>query len=231
MPNSSRSSRNSLIVSDDAFDQLQYRFAQRYNDIFSNDLAEKTVVVIPSISVDQEILKTIKGAVYYEERMLCMLLLLRMPRTRVIYVTSMPIDNRIVDYYLHLLPGITGHHARHRLIMLSCYDASSRPLTQKILERPRLIERIKRSIADINAAHLTCFNITNLEKTLAVRLNIPLFGPNPDLFYEGSKSGGRKIFRAAAVHLPDGFEDLKSKDDVVNALAALKKIIRIYERP
>jgi hypothetical protein len=83
--------------------------------------------------------KTVKGVVHYEERMLCLLMLLRMPRTQVIYVTSIPIDNSIIDYYIHLLPGITGNHARQRLTMLSCYDASRKSLTEKILDRPQLI--------------------------------------------------------------------------------------------
>jgi hypothetical protein len=205
------------------YNDIQQRFAEQFEKVFPDKLAPRTVVIIPSLSLDSEILAKIKGFLHYEERMLCLLMLLRMPLTKIIYVTSIPVSDVIIDYYLHLLPGITGHHARHRLTMLSCYDASSKPLTQKILERPRLIKRIKQSITDIDAAHLTCFNITNLEKTLAVRLNIPLFGPNPDLFYEGSKSGGRKIFRSAGVHLPDGFEDLKTKDDVVNALSILKK--------
>ena len=70
---------------------------------------------------------------HYEERMLCMLLLLRMPRTQVIYVTSNPIDSIVIDYFLHLLPGITGHHARQRLTLLSCYDSSEKSLTEKFV--------------------------------------------------------------------------------------------------
>jgi PGM1 C-terminal domain len=205
------------------FNNIQQRFRHQFENIFPDKQAPRTVVIIPSLSLDEEILSKITGYIYYEERLLCLLMLLRMPLTKVIYVTSVPVENVIIDYYLHLLPGITGSHARQRLTMLSCYDASSKPLTKKILERPRLIQRIKQNITDENAAHLTCFNITGLEKTLAVQLGIPLFGTDPDLFYEGTKSGSRKIFKAAGVCLPDGFEDLKTRQDVVKALAALKK--------
>jgi hypothetical protein len=205
------------------FNNIQQGFKQQFEEIFPDNLAPRTVVIIPSFSLDEEILSKITGHIYYEERLLCLLMLLRMPLTKVIYVTSVPVDNIIVDYYLHLLPGITGSHARQRLTMLSCYDASSKPLTKKILERPRLIQRIKQHITDDNAAHLTCFNYTSLEKTLAVKLGIPMFGTDPDLFYEGTKSGGRKIFREAGVCLPDGFEDLKTRQNVVKALALLKK--------
>src|SRR5689334_7050268 len=149
-----------------AYDEIQKRFRKQFEKVFPDKLAPRTVVIVPSASLDNEVLAKVKGFIHYEERMLCLLMLLRMPLTKIIYVTSMPVADVIIDYYLHLLPGITGSHARHRLTMLSCYDASSRPLTEKILERPRMIERIKQSIEDINAAHLTCFNITNLEKTL-----------------------------------------------------------------
>ena len=205
-----------------AFREIQQRFTLQYEKIFPDKLAPRTIVILPSLSLDMDILSKIKGAVYYEERMLCLLMLLRMPLTKIIYITSMPVSDSIVDYYLHLLPGITGHHARQRLTMLSCYDASVKPLTKKVLERPRLIERIRQVIPDVDAAHLTCYNITSLEKTLAVQLGIPLFGTDPDKFYEGSKSGSRKNFRNSGVNFPDGFEDLTTREDVVRSLAVLK---------
>ena len=205
------------------FNDLQQSFRQQYENIFPDKLAPRTVVIIPSFTLDREILSKVKGIVHYEERLLCLLMLLRMPLTKIIYVTSVPVTDVIIDYYLHLLPGITGYHARKRLTMLSCYDASPKPLTQKILERPRLLDQIQQNITDPSSAHLTCFNITSLEKTLAVQLGIPLFGTDPELFYEGSKSGGRKIFRLCGVNLPDGFEDLKTRADIVHALADLKR--------
>src|SRR5664279_3369296 len=155
-----------------AFSELQSRFARHFQEIFFNDMAEKTVVIIPSLTLDNEMLKTLKGAVYYEERLLCLLMLLRMPRTQVIYVTSVPIDTSIVDYYLHLLPGITGYHARQRLTLLSCYDASRKSLTEKILDRPRLINRIRELIKVPEMTHMACFNVTNHEKRLALALDL-----------------------------------------------------------
>ena len=123
------------------FEKLQQDFSNQYTLIFSDNLANKSIVVIPSLTLDQEVLSKINGALYYEERLLCLLMLLRMPRTHITYVSSMPIDPIIVDYYLHLLPGITGYHAKERLTLLSCYDTSTISLTEKILARPRLIER------------------------------------------------------------------------------------------
>lgn len=113
------------------FKKLQERFPLQFQNIFPDKLAPRTVVIIPSLTMDPEILAKVSGVNHYEERLLCMLMLLRMPRTHVIYVTSETIDPIIVDYYLHMLPGITGYHALRRLTLLSCHDSSSKPLTQK----------------------------------------------------------------------------------------------------
>ena len=97
----------------------------------------------PSFTLDQEELTKLDGAAFYEERLLFLLIRLRNPRAHVTYVTSQPVHPLILDYYLHLLAGVPASHARARLTMLCAYDSSPRPLTQKILERPRLIERIR----------------------------------------------------------------------------------------
>ncbi len=204
------------------FKHLQLQLADQFEHAFPDQLAPKTVVILPSLTLDQEIMQRIDGIVHYEERLLCMLMLLRMPRTHLVYLTSIPLDPVIIDYYLHLLPGITGYHARQRLTILSCFDASPVSLTQKVLDRPRLIQRIRKLIPSGHAAHMTCFNVTPLERTLAVKLNMPIYGCDPDLFDIGNKSNGRKLFRAAGLKVPDGFEDLRTEEEIAEALAALR---------
>jgi hypothetical protein len=205
------------------FAQIQERLQPLARRLILDPGAPQTVVVDPSLTLDTEELAKISGVHHYEERLLCMLMLLRMPRTRLVFVTSQPIPDPIVDYYLHLLPGVPLRHARRRLTLLSCHDASDVPLTEKILERPRLIERIRAAIVDPDAAHMTCFNSTALERTLAVRLGIPLYGNDPKLNYLGTKSGSREVFRQAAVPLPDGFEHLRDEQDIVEAIIELKR--------
>jgi hypothetical protein len=204
------------------FRKIQHSFPKQFRKVFPDKLAAKSVVIIPSITLDQQILCKISGHVHYEERLLCLLMLLRMPRTHLVYVTSQPIDPVIIDYYLHLLPGITRHHAEQRLTLLSCYDASPKSLTEKILDRPRLIERIKKSIPTGNAAHMACFNVTKQERTLAVKLEMPIYGCDPELYDMGNKSNSRKIFKQCGLSLPEGFEDLKNEDDIITALTDLK---------
>ncbi|MBB1284152.1 carboxylate-amine ligase [Flavisolibacter sp. BT320] len=202
--------------------RLQKSFAAQFEQFFPDKLAPKSVVVIPSLTLDTEILQKIEGVTYYEERMLCLLLLLRMPHTHVVYITSMPIDPVIVDYYLHLLPGITAYHARQRLTLLSCFDSSNKSLTEKILQRPRLIQRISSSIPQHHVAHLSCFTVTEAERKLAIALQLPVYGCDPDLSNLGNKSNGRKLFRSCRMDTPKGFEDLYTKSDIVDALLQLK---------
>lgn len=205
-----------------AFEEIQRGFARQFELFFPDNLAAKTIVVIPSLSLDQDVLAKVNGVMHYEERLLCMLMLLRMPRANVVYVSSSPIDAVIIDYYLHLLPGITGFHARERLTLLSCSDVSNTPLTEKILCRPRLMERIKNAIPAGSVAHIACFNVTALERTLAVYLGIPIYGCDPSLVYLGTKSGSRRAFMKAGVAMPPGSENLTGREDISHAVAALK---------
>ena len=206
-----------------AFAQLQERLAPLFERVFPDRLAARTVVVVPSLSMDHEVLAKITGVQHYEERMLCMLMLLRLPRARVFFLSSLPVDPAIVDYYLHLLPGIPSAHARRRLELFACHDGSPKPLSEKLLERPRLLERIRAAMGDSELAHMTSFNVTPLERKVALALGIPLYGCDPALCDSGSKSGSREIFRDADIRMPDGFERLRDENDVFEAVTELKR--------
>jgi hypothetical protein len=205
-----------------AFAGLQDTVPALYNALTKDPRTPQTVVIVPSLSMDPRELKKITGAHHYEERMLVNLMLLRQPRTRLVYVSSQQLDPSIVDYYLSLLPGVPNAHARSRVVMLACNDASQVSLSSKILRRPRLIRRIRAEVRDFSMAHLVCFNSTDLERTLAVRLGLPLNSVDPQLNYLGTKSGCREIFRDAGILLPWGFERLKSHRDMAECLAAIK---------
>ncbi len=207
----------------DAFRRLQARLARQFRDIFSDASAPRTVLIVPSLTLDHDVMAKVAGFTHYEERMLCLLLLLRLPQTRVIHVTSQPVPPTIINYYLQLLPGVPRDHALRRLTLLSCHDSSLQPLTRKILDRPRLLTRIRQAIPDPDNAHMTCFNVSGLERSLAVALGIPIYGCDPALLKIGSKSGSREVFREAGIALPDGFENLADSDQVAEALAALKR--------
>lgn len=203
-----------------AYDALQQKLVPLWRSIERLSTDEQTIIVVPSIDVDFELTAAILQA--YEERYLFLLLLLRQPRARLIYVTGQAIHPDIVDYYLDLMPGVISSHARKRLFLLSPMEATTRPLSHKILERPRLLELIKSLIIDPDRAHLVPFMTTWTDRELAMRLGIPMYGADPKDAVLGTKTASRRLFAETGIAHPAGREDLHTKEDVAAAVAQLR---------
>ena len=204
-----------------SFDELQRKLVPLWQSIQTMTQDEQTIVVVPSMTLDDpgwpsSVLQA------YEERFLFLLLLLRQPRARLVYVTSTAVNPSVVDYYLDLLPGVIPSHARRRLFLVSPLDGSGRPLSEKLLERPRLLGRIRELILDPDRAHLVPFNTTELERDLAVALGIPMYGADPKFFHYGTKTGCRRLFAELGVRHPLGEEGLAAIGDVVESLRRLR---------
>lgn len=204
----------------DKFRDLQSTLRDRWKTIELFDNSDADILVIPSLSIDQRELNKVEGCEHYEERLLFSLIRLQNPRTRLIYVTSMPLHPSVIDYYLQLLPGIPFSHARNRLLLLSTYDSSKKPLSQKILERPRLLERIRQALR-LEKSFMICYNSANWEAELSVRLGVPLFAAAPDLQIWGTKSGSRQIFAECEVPHPDGSNSIWNENDLAKAAGEL----------
>ena len=103
------------------FEKLQKKLVPLWETIDNLDEkgGEQTIVVVPSLSLDAGFLR---GSLIqaYEERFLFLLLLLRQPNARLIYVTSRPIHPNIVDYYLGMLPGVIGQY-----MIAGCHSCST----------------------------------------------------------------------------------------------------------
>ncbi|MFH7027035.1 MAG: peptide ligase PGM1-related protein [Heteroscytonema crispum UTEX LB 1556] len=204
----------------DRFRSLQLTLRDRWKTIELFDHSDADIIVIPSLSIDQRELSKVEGCEHYEERLLFSLIRLQNPRTRLIYVTSVPLHPSIIDYYLQLLPGIPFSHARNRLLLLSTYDSSLKPLTQKILERPRLLERIRQALR-LDKSFMICYNSSDLEGELSLKLGVPLYAAAPNLQIWGTKSGSRQIFAESEVPFPDGSERVWNDVDLAEATCDL----------
>jgi hypothetical protein len=202
------------------FQQLQANLRDRWRSTDEFDTQERHILVVPSLSLDQEELQKIEGVTHYEERLLFSLIRLRNPNTRLVYVTSQPLHPSIVDYYLELLPGIPSSHARERLTLFAAYDGSRKPLSQKLLERPRLLERLRKAL-DPQRAYMTCYNSTPWERDLSLALGLPLLALDPDLLHWGTKSGSREIFRRCGIPHPLGSELVFDPADLATAVATV----------
>ncbi|HEX2054358.1 MAG TPA: peptide ligase PGM1-related protein [Actinomycetota bacterium] len=206
----------------DRFDRIQSKLADFWKAPDDPNRAPQTIFVIPSISYPQSVLGMLESVQQYEERFLILLMLLRNPRARLVYVTSEQILPNVVDYYLHLLPGVIPSHARERLFLVPVFDASMRPLSEKLLERPRLLKRLRELAIDPDRSYIMPFNTTRLERELAVNLGIPLLGADPKFLPFGTKSGCRRLFAEEGVRHPAGFEDLAGMSDVTRAITKLR---------
>jgi len=136
-------------------------------------------------------------------------------------VTSQAIHPDVIDYYLGLLPGVIASHARRRLFLIAPRDASSRPLSRKLLDRPDVLAQIRSLIPDPGRAHLVPFNTTSLERDLALALGIPMYGCDPKHFPLGTKTGCRRIFAELGINHPIGVEGLGGGDDLAGAIATI----------
>jgi hypothetical protein len=203
------------------FDELQARMRGVWEAMRLNH-DDESVVVIPSITLDRAVAASGTQTQAMEERFLFMLMLLRQPRLRMIYVTSLPIAPEIIEYYLALLSGVIPSHARSRLTLVHVDDASSRSLSEKLLERPQLLSRIAALIPNRLRSHLVPYNTTEFERDVALSLGIPMYGADPRLAPLGSKSGCRKLFADAGVPHPLGVENLRTLDDLADAVLGMR---------
>jgi PGM1 C-terminal domain len=212
--------RDALRSPDDQFQQLQSRLQplwQGFDDQFDSDC---DILIVPSLSLDRDELLKVDGCIHYEERLLFSLMRLSNPHVRLIYVTSVPLAPILIDYYLQLLPGIPLSHARERLLLFSTDDYSLQPLSQKILDRPRLLARIKQALR-LDRSIMICYNSTAIERDLAIKLDVPLYALDPELLYWGTKAGSRQIFAECGLPHPDGSELVFSDQDLAQVAADL----------
>lgn len=213
------------------FDRLQLKLIEMWRSIGStlddpppdNRYEDNhTVVVVPSMGFDLPL--TSSGQQAYEERMLFMLFLLRKPGIRLIYATSQPIQPAIIDYYLETLPGLVSSNTRKRLFLVSPEDGrSDKTLSEKLLDRPHLIQHMRNLIPDRNRAHMVPFTTTDAERQLSVRLGLPMYAADPRYVAFGTKSGCRQVFEQEGVMHPLGYEHLHSEDDLLKAIAGIRQ--------
>src|SRR5687768_12015877 len=210
-------------MAEQTFAELQAQFRDIWPSVTLRSLGdvERTVVVVHSISFDvPDHLIPVFPA--YEERFLCLVLsLLRAPKSRVVYVTSQPIHERVLDYYFSLVPELDTPEARSRFVAVSLVDGRNEPLSRKLLARPGAIERVKRLIGRPEVAFVLPFCMTADEVGVAEAFQLPIYGCDPALGWLGSKTGSRRLFQDEGVRHPVGL-DVRGSDDLADALVELR---------
>ncbi|MBD2423767.1 peptide ligase PGM1-related protein [Cyanobium sp. FACHB-13342] len=203
-----------------SFHELQAQLQPEWGLATNAQGPDVDVLMVPSLSMDQNQIDLVTGAHHYEERQLFSLIRLRDPGVRMVYATSKPLAELVVDAVLELLPGVPTSHARRRLHLVDTDDASNRPLTAKLLERPALLARIAELLRP-GRSFINCFVVSDLERQLSERLQVPLLGTDPALGTWGSKAGSRELFARCGVPHPPGSALTHNLDDLTEAAAEL----------
>lgn len=209
-----------LIAVPLSFQELQAQLQPEWSQAPRAQGPDVDVLLVPSLSMDRNQMELVTGAHHYEERQLFALMRLRDPGVRMVYASSKPLAELVVDAVLELLPGVPTSHARRRLHLFDTDDASSRPLTAKLLERPALLARIAELLRP-GRSFISCFVVSDLERQLSEQLQVPLLGCDPALSHWGSKAGSRELFARCGVPHPPGSPLVHSLDALTEAAAAL----------
>jgi hypothetical protein len=184
-----------------AFAQLQSRLRRMASVDNPARAAERTVLAIPSIDFDQGLLDRYAADVpALEERALYWLLALRRARVRVVVVTSLPVADEIVAYYLRL--AAEAAEVRSRVDLLSPDDDSPRPLALKLLERPDLVAALRELVPDRRSAFISPFNVRRCERDLALALDVPIYGVDDRFAGYGNEDGRQARVRAGGRSAP-----------------------------
>jgi uncharacterized protein with von Willebrand factor type A (vWA) domain len=169
---------------------------------------------LPSLTLDkQELLKVhavnkkinlLHKVSFYEQRQLYNLLMLKNPKVRVIFLSSMPIDEAIVQYYWKFCSSsVSLEDFQSRLSLISPMDSRSISLVEKILSRPLLVQKMKKLNRNSERTCLVCSVSSEYEVKLCEQLDCLLLGFDPKQNYFGTKDGSKKIFRMAKIPFPE----------------------------
>jgi len=206
-----------------------------------NYRGERTFIVLSGLNFNQMELEKTPYLSRYEEKFLFFLFSLRFSRTRIIYVTSRALPEYLINYYLDIISDDVKEKKdmRRRFIVINLHNLERKPVAHKLLKSPRAIRKIESYIFDYKTTYIRCYNSTDYEKKVSLKLGVPLYGVDSKLFYYGTKSGSVHSFKKTKVPCIDGFIHLETREELIEALAKLihrhphqsKIIIKIEDFP
>jgi len=213
-----------MAVAADAFDELQLRLAEAIHANRPGSGIDHVMVTLPSFSVSESILSHYGDRIAsLEHRYLTAVLIVgRITDCHTVIVLSRLPDPAIIEYYLQLVPADRRASARSRTTLIEVQDGTNRSVAAKLLDRPDLLDQIRATVGD-RPALIEPWNVTENEVALALALGVPINGSNPRVRGLGFKSEGRRLMQRAGVPVPFGVEDVRSADDVVAAILAIRK--------
>ena len=205
------------------FAQLQAGLADAWALNRPGGIEEHVVVILPSFSLGESLLSHYADRIPALEHryLVAQLMLHRIEGCEIVFLTCEAPGPEIVEYYLELIPKRYRASVRKRFRVFAVPDHSPRSIAAKLLDRPDLIEALRASFAG-RPVYIGPWNVTKDEVDLALLLDAPLEGTPPELWPLGFKSAGRRLFASVGVPVPLGYEDLRTVNDIVAAIARIR---------
>jgi hypothetical protein len=202
------------------FAELQQKLGPALAANSAGSTVEHVVIALPSYSVSESLMSHYGDRVgALEHRYLVSVLVAgRIATCTVVYICSAAPQPEIIDYYLGLMPAGIRESAAGRIRVVEVpADGTSRSVAARMMDRPDLIEEVRQHIG-ARPAVIEPWNVTEHEVNLALALGVPINGTAPELRPLAFKSAGRRLFAAAGVPMPLGREDVRTTEDVVDAV-------------
>jgi hypothetical protein len=199
----------------DAFEALQATLGPALAANRPGSTTDHVVIAMPSYSVSESILSHYRDRIPSLEHryLLSLFVACRIPSCEIVYVSTRRPDEAVVDYYASLMPP--GASPRYRIFDID--DGTPRSVAAKIHASPALQDEIRGIVAG-RPALIEPWNVTEIEREMAVALGVPINGTDPRLRSLGFKSAGRRLFRDAGVPVPLGVEDVHTVEDAEAAI-------------
>ena len=184
---------------------------------------DHVLIALPSYSVSESLMSHYADRIpSLEHRYLGAILIpSRIPSCEVIYISTHRPEQVAIDYYPSLLSPERRAASEGRIRIMEWNDGTPRSVAARLTDRPDLIAELREHIGD-RPALIEPWNVTEHEIALAVALGVPINGTRPELRSLGFKSAGRRLFTEARVPVPLGREDVRTVDDVVAAILAIR---------
>src|SRR4029450_8594065 len=212
-----------MAVAADAFDELQQQLGPALHANRPGSGISHVMVTLPSFSVSESILSHYGDRIpSLEHRYLTAVLIVgRITDCHTVIVLSRLPDPAIIENYLQLVPADERASARSRTTLIEVQDGTNRSVAAKLLDRPDLLDQIRTTVGD-RPALIEPWNVTENEVQLALALGVPINGSNPRVRGLCLKRERRRLLPRAGVPVPFGVEDVRSVDDVVPAVRAIR---------
>ena len=203
----------------EAFSALQQKLGPALAANRAGSTTPHVMIAMPSYSVSESLLSHYGNRIAsLEHRYLNAIAVAgRITSCDVLYLSTRAPLPEVFDYYLALLPEDRRDSTRGRIRFVEVDDGTTRSVAAKLVEQPDLIAAIRAHIGE-RPAFIEPWNVTEHEVNLALALDVPINGTAPELRPLAFKGAGRKLFAAVGVPAPLGREDVRTTEDVVDAV-------------